>query len=162
MAIVVSYTTVSRMLLTLPEIQSRTNIRSAEFADFASRGESIINAKIARRYSLPFTVEIPILETLSTDIAIYLVLTRRVFTGEKKNDSTWPDRYKEALDMCDSIAAGTLALLDSSGGIISQSGNAGEAYSSSMNFEPTMTEDDPIRQIVDPDKIDEIQSDRDL
>lgn len=159
---VVSYTTVSLMMLSMPFVGSRTNITSAEFAEFGGRAESVINAKIAKQYSLPLSQSVPLLETLATDIGCYYVLSRRVFTGEKKNDSEWPDRFKEAMNLLDDVASGKTPLIGADGGIVGARTDQNEAWSSTMDYEPVMTADEPVYQVEDEDRIEDIRDDRGL
>lgn len=156
----VVYTTVSLMLVTLPAISSRTNATSADLAVFAERAETVINAKIAKFYSLPFTDRIPILETIATDIACYYFLTRRVFTQERDNESSWPDKFKESMGLLDEIVDGRIPLLTSSGALLPVNTSVIEVWSNNMGYRPTMTEDDARNQFIDRDKIQDIRDDR--
>lgn len=155
-----TYSTVSLCLMTLPSVTSRTNVTSAELAQFIDRGESIINAKIGALYNLPLGVRVPLLETIATDLGCYYFLSRRVFTQEKRNDSVWPDRYKESLMLLDKIANGELTLITESGGIISARTDVHETWSNTMDYHPTMTEDYQELMVVDGDKIDDLRSER--
>lgn len=158
-----SYTTVSAMLVTLPNVTSATNATSAHLCIFAQRAESVINAKLSRTYALPFTFVIPttsILHDIATDLACYKFLTRRVFTSERANKSEWPDRFREAMELLDEIVSGQIPLLDSSGGVIPASISQTQIWSNTMNYSPTMTEDDEDIQFVDEDKIRAIRDDR--
>lgn len=153
------YSTVSGMMLSLPAVASRTNITSSNMYAFLVRGQSIIDAKIARLYPLPLTSTIPILEPINSDLAVYLML-RRFFTQEKSNDSAWVDRYKDAMGLLDEIASGEIPLLDANGTIVSGNTNLFEIWTNNIDFQPTMTEDATFLQEVDPDKIREIRIER--
>lgn len=156
-----SYTTVSLMLMTIPVVSSRTNATSAELDQFASRGESLINARIGARYALPLTQRVPVLETIATDLAVYFFLSRRVFTQEKRNDSMWVDRYKESMEFLDKIADGDMALTAADGGLIAARTDIHEMWSNTKDYHPTMTEDLTELQIQDKDKIDDLRDARD-
>ena len=155
-----SFTTVSAMLVTLPGVSSSTNATSAQLAVFAERAESVMNAKLAKRYALPFVVAPPVLQTIATELAVYNFLTRRVFTQEKQNRSEWPDRYKEAMDLLDEIVSGEFPLIDAAGVVIGATTSQIQIWSNTMWFRPTMTEDDAESQFVDPDKLEQIRRDR--
>lgn len=157
------------MLGALPAIGSRTNIVSADMHNnFLVPAESIIDSRLARSYTLPITTEcqcgdtcnVPILQTLATDLSLYRLLTQRVFTQEKKNESVWPDKFKAAMDLLDDIAEGKMELVDSTGGIVNERTDLSSVETSSENYEPTMTEDDSMFQKDDPDKISDIRSER--
>lgn len=156
----VNWTTVSKMLVSLPFVNSRTNVDSADLAVFAGRAEAAMTAKWAGLYTFPLPAS-PFVETLATDYACYLLLSRRVFTSERQNDSPWVDRFKESVEDIDKVASGEITLVDSAGGIITRSDPEMQAWSNNENFLPTMTEDDDRNQIVDPNKIDELRSERD-
>lgn len=162
MAVVVSYTTVEKVLATLPNVASRSNITSADIADFISRGETIINAKLAKSYSLPFTAAVPILETISTDIGTYLLLSRRFFTQEKQNSSAWVDRFRESVKLLDDIADGEMALVGADGAVIEGGGGVSVAWSNTMNYNPTFYEDpDSLNGMIDCDKVEDSRDTRD-
>jgi phage gp36-like protein len=155
-----SYTTVANVLEALPAVGSITNITSAVVCSFIGRSEALINAKVSKQYTLPIAGDVPLLQTLSLDITLYNLLAKRIFAGEQLSKSPWPDRYKEALDVLDEIAAGTIPLLTSSGAIVTA--GPGLPWSSTMDYLPTMTEDDMTLSLVDSYKIDVIRGDRDL
>ncbi len=157
----VSWTTVSLMMMTLPAVSSRTSVDSATMSNFAGRAEATMRAKWADRYSFPLAPS-PFVEALSTDYACYLLLSRRIFTTERQNDSAWVDRFKEALDDIEKVASGDISLVDSAGAIIERADSLERPWSSTTNYLPTMTEDDPRSQVVDPNKIEDIQSEREF
>ncbi len=136
----VSYTTVSLMLMTLPELGSVTTVTSAHLATFAGEAEAEINANIARLYIVPLTTDVPLLTTLATDIAIYKVLTRRLFTAERLAASPWPDRYRESLAMLLRVAQGELPLVGVSGSLLTGRSDVAEVYSTTQKYVPTFWE----------------------
>lgn len=161
MTLPVSWTTVSLMLMTLPAVNSRTSADSATIANFAGRAEATMRAKWADKYTFPLAPS-PYVETLATDYACYLLLTRRIFTTERQNDSPWVDRFKEALDDIDKVASGEISLVDSAGVIIARSDSTERPWSNTMGYLPTTTEDDVRSQVTDPNKIEDIKSERDF
>jgi phage gp36-like protein len=147
----------------LPDIGSITTLTSAHIATFAGQGEALINAKIGKSYSLPFTSEIPLLQNLSTDIGLYYLLSRRIYGPERLNASPWPDRYKEALTILDDVAEGKIPLVDSSGSIVGARTDLAKIFSTTMNNEPTFFEGGTwADQIIDKDKIQDELDKRDL
>ena len=151
----VSYTTVSLMAMTLPDIGSITTLTSAHIALYAGMAQTMVDAKIARFYTLPFTVEVPKLQEITTELGLYYLLTRRIFTAQVPNNSTWPDRYREAMAQLDAIAAGELLLVDSSGTVIAGRTDIAEVFSTTMNYVPTFHEGPWSLQIQDADKIED-------
>ena len=157
----VSYTTVSDVLNTLPAINSISNIVSADIAYYAGKVESKMNAKLAKGFALPFTSNINVLTTLSTDLTCYEIMAKRIFTQGFSKDSPWPDRFKEADDMLDDIVSGKVPLLDSSSEII-ETKDTGNflVKSNTQDYNPTMTEMDDTLSTIDPDKLDDLYDDR--
>lgn len=157
----VSYTSCS-LMMTLPEIGSNSTITSQHLLTFAGMAESLINAKISRQYALPLTVDVPILQTIATDLAIYNTLTGRLYTAERMKSSAWPERYKQAMDILKEISNGTLQLLDSSGSIVAARTDINEVWSDKMDYIPTFHEGNITDSIQDEDKIDNELDRRDL
>lgn len=155
-----SYSTVENVLEALPSVGSVTNITSAVIAQFIGRTDALINAKISRQYALPIAGDVPILQTLSLDITLYNILAKRLYAGEQLSKSPWPDRYKEALDVLEEIAAGTLPLTTTSGAALPASTTLGQVWSSTEDYLPTMTEDDMTLSLVDTYKIEVTRGDR--
>jgi phage gp36-like protein len=141
------------MVSTLPEIQSVTTLTSAHIHGFAGQAESLVNAKIARRYSLPLPEVPPLLQTLSTDIGIYYLLVKRLFTQERINASPWPDRYKDALTTLDQIADGTVTLVTTAGHVIAGRTDIGQIWSTTRHYTPTFWEGPTAEQVQDELKI---------
>lgn len=156
------YSTVSHMLATIPVVSSRTNATSADLSVFLTRAEGVMDAKLAKRYALPLTGSYQILNHVATDLSCYYFLSRRVFTQERANDSTWPDRFKESMELLDSIASGEIPLVGADGAVLSPSSALLHVWSSTEDYEPTMTEDIEANQVVDPDKIDDLRADREV
>lgn len=159
----VSYTTIGIMQSILPDIGSITTLTSAHIAVFAGQGEALINAKISKAYSLPLTAEVPLLQGLSTDIALYYLLSRRIYGPERLNASPWPDRFKEAMVILDDVGAGKIALVTSSGAILGARTDIAEVFSTTMGYEPTFFEGGQWGdQIIDKDKITDELDKRDI
>lgn len=153
------YTTVSNMLVMLPNVMSRSNVTSSQLAYFIDFAESQVDGYLSKRYSLPLSTPTPkLVETLSTEISVYELLSKRIFVGEVAADSMWVKSYKEAMDMLREIARGRISITDSAGAQLSE-GNI-EIWSSTETYLPTFTEDDQLSQYIDDDKIDDIRQAR--
>jgi phage gp36-like protein len=135
-----NYTTVEKILVTLPMVGSVTSITSAVLEAFAGQAEALVDAKLAKAFTVPVSGSPPLLEMLSTDIALYRLLTRRMFTQEQINKSDWPDRYKESLDTLDKLVEGELQLLTTSGDLIAPAQASAQAWSNTQTYEPTFNE----------------------
>lgn len=159
MPTVVSYTSVALMQMTLAEIGSISTMNSSTMLHHASMAETLINAKLAKKYTLPFTTHIPILETLATDLAIYNVLTSRITI---KAEHPWFQRYKGALKVIDEIVKGDMNLLTSTGVVITERNDVGEIWSNKESYLPTFHEGSQEDQIQDANKIQDGLDERDL
>jgi len=159
MATVVSYTNASVMQMTLAEIGSISTMDNSLMLHHASMAETLINAKIAKKYTLPFTVQIPLLETLATELAIYNVLTSRITI---KAEHPWFQRYKNALKTLDDVADGKLDLITTAGAVVAEGSGRGEIWSSNKSYIPTFHEGNEYDQIQDSDKIDNLEEERGL
>lgn len=158
----VSYTNVETVHEALPEIKTQAlNITSAEIAREAGQVEALINAKIARFYALPFAYDVPLLTGIATDLTCYNLLVKRLFTAGVPEGSPWPDRWKEAMEILDSVAAGETPLLTASLAVIAGSTETAEAWSLTQDYSPTYYESDETTDFeIDPDRTEDAQADR--
>ena len=159
MSLVVSYTSANLMIQTLPEINSISTLNASLMLHHAGRAEAFINAKIAKRYSIPIQGQVPLLETLATDLAIYNVLTSRIVI---KEEHPWFQRYKNSLDVLDQIADGKLSLIDITGAVLAGRSDVMECWSNTKDYNPTFWEGPDTLQIQDSDKIDDEADKRDI
>jgi phage gp36-like protein len=158
-----TYTTVSAMLAVEPLIASVTNLDSAQIVAIAERAEAEINASLARNYDLPLASAVPLIEQLATGYALYFVLSRRIFTQERLQDSVWPDRFKEDKETLAGIGSGALVLIDSAGAVIATTASQAQVRSNNSGYEPTYWDGgSELDQITDPDKVDDGRDDRDI
>jgi phage gp36-like protein len=158
----VSYSTVSLCYVTLSELGSVTTLTSAHVADFIGQAQAFIDAKIVKAYSLPMTQPVDLLQTLCTDMAIYRILTRRLYTAARLEASPWPDRYKEALEVLDDIATGEIPLIDNSGTVLEGRTDMSEVWSTTKGFVPTFSELPTGDDTIDVDKLEDEANRRDL
>lgn len=155
------YTTVSNMMILMPDVQSRTNANSAQLAHFIEMAEGRVDAYLAKRYQLPLSIPAPhLIETISTHLSVYEFLSKRVFAGQVAAESFWVAAYKESIRDLENIVKGRMELVDSGGALtISE---ASEIWSSTQDYLPTFTEDSQLNQSRDPDKIEDIRRDREF
>lgn len=161
MTVNVKYTSVSLMLLTLPNV-SLTSVTSAHLCQFAAYGESLIDTKLSKRYVIPLTGTFPILETIATDLGLYYLLSRRIFTKERMNNSEWPDRFKESVELICDIGNGKWPLINNSGTVVAGRNDLAEAFSDKQDFIPTFFEGPETLTEPDQEKIREELDDRDV
>jgi phage gp36-like protein len=157
-----SYSTVLLCYLTLPDLGSVTTLTSAHIAGFIGQAEAEINARLVKSYALPLAVEVPLLTMLATDLAIYRVLTRRLYTAERLQQSPWPDRYREAQQTLVAIQDGALPLVDSSGAVVGGRTDVAELWTTTKNYVPTFWEGHAGDQGQDPNKLEDEAARRDM
>lgn len=156
----VSYASVSDILTIDPKLGSLSAVTSAQLFFTLGQAEALINGKIVRNYTLPLPSVPPILASIAADVAIYYVLVKRLFTAKELESSPWPDRYKEALDVLDQIADGKVLLLGTDGALIANRTDVADIFSTTQGYLPTMTERGPEYDIVDTNKIDDLNDER--
>lgn len=156
-----SYSSVSDLYMLAPEVGSLTAMSSADVAGFGGKAQELVNAKIVKLYSLPLAATYAPLQTITEDIALYYVF-RRLYTSERFNDSPWPDKYKEAMDLLDQIASGALSLVSSDGAIVAGRTDVVEVWSNTKDYIPTFSELGRLDQVQDDDKLDDEAARRDL
>lgn len=156
-----NYTSVDRIYDIEPMVGSVSDLTSAQIVTFAEHAEAHVNAKLARSYSVP-VAGAPVLDAISTDLAIYRILSRRIFPQDRLQNSDWPDRFKEAEELLDALASNEVLLPSSDGTIVAQRTDEAEVKTTTEGYHPTMWEGPWTEQIQDADKIDDQSVDRDL
>ena len=159
MSLPVSYTSASLMAMTMTALGSMSTMTHSALLHHAGRAEALINAKIAKRYSLPLASVPGLLEALATDMAIYNVLTSQITI---KKEDPWLLKYKGAIDILDDIAKGEIPLVGADYAVIPGRSDIMEAYSNTMNYHPTFWEGPQELQEQDSDKIEDEADIRDI
>lgn len=148
------YTSVARVYDLEPMIGSLSDLTSAQILGaFIEPAEGEIHGRIVRRYEVPVSGVVPILQGIADDLTVYRVLSRRVFTADQLKNSVWPDRFKESLDLLKDVADGKVLLVNSAGTIISTRSSVAEAQSNTDGYLPTFHDGgDWLEQVKDGDK----------
>jgi len=92
-----------------------------------------------------------IIKSLAEDIASYYVM-RGLYSGKMPSTNEWIDRYKEAKDTLEKIAAGTLQIE----GITLK---VGAIQSSTKDYKKTFDERDETNWKTDSDKLEDLAND---
>lgn len=161
----VSYTSVSRVNTAYPAISSVSAITSGVVHQFAGDVEAEINGRIAGRYTLPLTVECPMLTAIATRETIYRIAVQRAlvqFPPAQQGAHPMQVQHRDDQKLLDLIANGSVKLVDSSGAQILVETTQMELYSTTKDYLPTMHEGDWTEMVQDPDKLDDLEADRDL
>lgn len=150
-----TYTSVDRVHNVLPNIGSNSAITSAQKVEMLEYAEAEVNARIAKRYTVPVAGTIPVLISIATDLGIYRILSRRIFTGQKLKDSAWPDRFNEALATLKEIEDGGISLVNSDGTVVGARTDIAKLKTTTDGYVPTFTDAIPFGDMVqDSDKVD--------
>ena len=161
----VSYSSVTRVTSAFPLVNTVTAITSAIIAQFIGDVEAEINGRISNKYPLPLTVECPILTAIATREAIYRIAVQRAliqFPPAQQGQHPMQVQHRDDQKLLDLIAAGSIKLVDSSGSQIPADITQVEIFSTTMNYIPTFHEGSWTDMVVDPNKIDDIEAERDL
>jgi phage gp36-like protein len=156
------YTTFQELKQLYPKIDT-ISLTSANINElFIAKAEGEINAKLASRYTVPFSRDaVPlVIKSIAQDISLYFIL-RRLYTQNKKDKNPWLDEWKEAREMLDELAKGTMTLVDNSGAVIGQSTTQMKIWSNVTDFNPAMDHRDVTKQRIDPDRLEQEEDDDD-
>lgn len=119
--------------------------------------ESLVNAAVAPNYSISdFTAIPPLLRKLTEDIAIYNVIKATGYRADDRNE--YLDDFERAMDMLDSIRKGETKLTYTNGSDIPVLSN--KILCDKSDYTPIFNLDDPTSWEVDPDQLDDIESER--
>ncbi len=140
-----------------------TNLRGLVSADIPTLAytlaNNLINGKLSRVYTVPFTTTPPLINSLAIILTSYYAM-RMLFTESQQNDSKWvKSMYDQAMETLNELAEGKQQLIDSAGTEIARQ-VSNDVYSNTMDFTPTFGEDETEDQVIDPDKLDELADDR--
>lgn len=142
-------------------------LTAALFSEAALAADDDIRGKLAKRYDIASTYfqsttsAPPLLRKIGQDLTIGYMIEG--LSRGSKEDQTRADRYlKRAFSMLDEIANGTMVVYDSAGSSlpVSTSNYAGVQENSSQ-YHNTFNEDDQKNWKIDPDKLDDIEDERD-
>ena len=158
-----SYTSIARVYDLEPMVGSASDLTSAQLISaFIDPTEGEMNAVLARRYAVPVTGTIPILQGIADDLTVYRCL-RRIFSQDQLKDSVWPNAFKEARERLNAIGDGKILLVDSAGALVAQRTTISQARSNTQGYMPTFHEGGSwMDQIKDADRNDDELSARDL
>ena len=134
-------------------------------AQYAGDVEAEINGRIATRYALPLAAECPILTAIATRETIYRIAVQRAlvqFPPAQQGAHPLQVQHRDDQKLLDLIASGSIKLVDASGAQISADVTQAEIYSTTKDYLPTFHEGSWAEMIQDPDKLDDIEADRDL
>lgn len=157
------YATTTSIALLLPNFL-RDNTTSADtdgqsiFSLHIDRAESVVNAKVAQRYSLPFSVVPPLIRTITQDIATYMAI-RGTLNQDGKVKNVYLEDYEKAMSLLDEVVAGAVTLVDTQGSALATLGDD-RFKSSTVDRSPIFGLDDAQQWQRDQDEIAETEAGR--
>ncbi len=127
--------------------------------------DSIIDMKLAKRYSVPFVTTPPAIATTSKVLTSWRTL-RSVYSGEIPSSLAFvKEDYDLAMEWLNELKEGTVDLpsstgTSSSGNVVDEKGGTLKYWSSRQSYTPVFDMDDDLNSRVDPDLIDDIATGR--
>lgn len=125
-----------------------------ELEYLVEEADSLIDAKISRRYQVPVSPTPPLLRNISTRLAIYYFTFRQDQGGSEEVQRWIQTTYEQQLALLDQIADGTMSLVDSAGAAIGIQA-AMLPHSDTKDATATFGIEDETLQVVDPDRLDD-------
>jgi len=109
-----AYTTIT-LVRSASGFANVTNIPDATVTAYISDADSVINAALGERYSIPLSETPEIIETISRHITVGLLYANEY--GEETNDTDkgWENRVNWAMDQLEKIKTGILKLYGTTG-----------------------------------------------
>lgn len=158
-----TYTTVTRINSAFPAISSVSNINSAIISQYGADVEAEIDTVISKRYVLPLAVTCPILVAIATRETIYRIAVQRAlvqFPPAQQGKAPLQVQHEDDQKLLEKLADGKLQLVSSSGAVVAADLTQIEIYSTTMGYTPTFHEGDWGSMVQDPDKLTDIDADR--
>lgn len=155
MSMPITITSTGMLLTAQPLLASASAITSAQLALHLAQAEALVWAAASARYNiatLQAPVVPPLLESICIDLACYGVLVKQAIIANTLEDSPWPDRYKESMELLTQVAEGDLKLLSGSNTVIAAGASTYTYGFSSNDYLPTFTELPSEYNRLDPEK----------
>lgn len=162
---VATFTSLLTIVPGLPQTTTSTPAYTATGAIITAhitRAESLINAKIAKRYSVPISPAPPLLTALTEDITAYYTY-RSVYSQDNHNRLEYFEELKkDAFATLEMIREGDVDLVNSAGSVIAERTDEADSIcdSNTKNYTPAFGVDDPLDWKFDDDLLDAIADER--
>lgn len=135
------------------EVDSADSFTDTDIDFYISFAESEVDAKLAARYTLPFSETPPVVRSIATEKALIKVLDR-FFTGQTEDENDWRNKRKEECDaLLDGIVEGEITLVNNAGTVLGPRADIHNILSSTDIYAPIFDHGSAILQVVDPDRI---------
>lgn len=137
---------------------------NTEVKNKIARADSIIDAYLASKFTVPFSSTPPLIESISIDLSAYYVL-RTLFTRDSVNKNNYINDFllkhlntKEKTGTLYDILNDDITLVDSSGTVIDTTSDLID--SNIKDYVPIFNVDDAEDWEVDPDRLEDIADER--
>ena len=129
-----------------------------------TRSDALIDAKLARRYSVPLattaTSTPPLISSLSQDVTSWFCY-RSLFSKDSSQRFEYlDDFYAHAIKTLDEISSGMIDLVNTAGSVISEVNVSGKVYSTMESYSPVFDMGSELKWRVDPDLVADTDSAR--
>lgn len=163
-----AYATRANVLLIVPDLPNTTSangfsITAKTIDTHITRSDSLVDAAISKRYSIPQSPTPPLLATISDDITAWMTF-RSYYTQDNHNTFDHFDEMKEkAFETLSMIREGEIDLFDTAGSLITE--KTAELANSivdsnTIDFQSVFDMDDIFSSKVDTDLLDDIAGKR--
>lgn len=106
-----AYVTAAEVKQSSTAISSMSTLTDADIEFYADKISSIIDAKLALEYAVPFAQTPPVISSIAIDMTLCAILKQRIFTSNRIVDEGLVDWCGEALNLLKSIAAGRTEIM---------------------------------------------------
>lgn len=154
-----AYSTVDNLMTTYPRLAT-TNATSQTMFSWLSRASNYIDGYIAQVITLPVSPTPPILQALSEDLAFAMFMRRHV--SDLRKETSLVQMWEDIHDTLKGIQQGTVDVLAADGSSVTLLGGTAPMvpWSSLKDYTPTFGIGDITDAVVDPNRLDQEDSDR--
>lgn len=149
------YTNPTSVRALFPKLDTVTALTDTQIDFYVQQAESELNARLARRFTLPFSSSPPLIGMLATEFTLIKILDR-FMTAEKASKNDWRMvRKADLMETLDGIVGGQIPLLTNSMVQIGTRVDAAGISSNTSGYAPTFNLLDESLQQVDADRLDD-------
>lgn len=150
------YTSWNDLKVLFPQLSTTSLTAAQAHGIFVAKAEGIINGRLAKKYSVPFSPAPQQIKSMAQDLSFYYI-GRRFFTQHaKKDDNDWLVSYRDdTMEELKAIMEGNAVIVDNSGSVIGVRTDQEQIWSDVTDFNPTMDNRDEVNQRIDPDRIEQ-------
>lgn len=144
----------------VPGIRSAPSAAADAMNANIRRADDLINGKLARRYTVPFTTTAvpPLVRTIAEDLSAGM-LFRSLFTRDSQNKNNWSDDMLDrAMELLDQISIYEIDLADTAGALVAERNIGSIIDSTTENQAAVFDLDSETSQVISPDRLDTISS----